>query len=293
MSTKESFMTSAPEPRDMLLTLFAQTQTVLHDFEAERTAEERAERGAAQWSAAEVLAASGAWMDYSADRIGYFQRGEAAPRWVDFDAVNVKAVAEAQDRSWEEIVAGVDAALARLSATIAASPPELLEATNRYQDWPGGPLWGETQANGFIWPVQEMQRYERDHGRPDRVAALQAALTPVIGAPAECELISPAALAEKLSAPDAPLVLDVRDAEEYAEGHLGGAVNRPLDGLASATLPADRLIVTYCNMHNPGYSRGERAAEELSARGYRVMALEGGYPAWAEGGYSAETTADE
>src|SRR5262245_19835035 len=102
-------MTSAPEPRDMLLTLFAQTQTLLHDFETERTAEERVERGGAQWSAAEVLAASGAWMDYSADRIGYFQRGEAAPRWVDFDAVNGKAVAEAQDRSWEEIVAGVDA----------------------------------------------------------------------------------------------------------------------------------------------------------------------------------------
>ena len=60
-------------------------------------------------------------------------------------------------------------------------------------------------------------------------------------------------------------MLDVRDAEEYAEGHLAGAVNRPMDGLASAALPTDRLIVTYCNMHNHGYSRGERAAEELSA----------------------------
>ncbi len=286
-------MTSAPEPRDMLLTLFAQTQTVLHDFEAERTAEERTQRGGAQWSAAEILAASGAWMDYSADRIGYFQRGEAAPRWVDFDAVNVKAVAAAQDRSWEEIVAGVDAALARLSATVAASPPELLEATNIYGDDPGGPLWGETRANGFIWPVQEMQRYERNHGRADRVAALQATLTPVIGAPAECDHITPEELASQLGASDAPLVLDVRDAEEYAEGHLVGAVNRPMDDLASAALPTDRLIVTYCNMHNPGYSRGERAAEELSARGYRVMALEGGYPAWAESGHPVETTAGE
>jgi rhodanese-related sulfurtransferase len=232
-------------------------------------------------------------MDYSADRIGYFQRGEAAPRWVDFDAVNVAAIAAAEERSWEEILAGVDAAQARLSATVAASPPELLEATNTYGDGPGGPLWGETRANGFIWPVQEMQRYERSHGRTDRVAALQDALTPVIGAPAECEHISPAALAEELATPDAPLVLDVRDAEEYAEGHLAGAVNRPLDDLASATLPTDRLIVTYCNMHNPGYSRGERAAEELSARGYRVMALEGGYPAWAEGGHPVETPVGE
>ena len=88
-------------------------------------------------------------------------------------------------------------------------------------------------------------------------------------------------------------MLDVRDAEEYAEGHLAGAVNRPMDDLASAALPADRLIVTYCNMHNPGYSRGERAAEELSARGYRVMALAGGYPAWAESGHPVETTVGE
>jgi rhodanese-related sulfurtransferase len=284
-------MTSAPAPRDLLMTLFAQTQTLLHDFEAERTEDERAERGGAQWSAAEVLAACGAWMDYSAHRTGYFQRGETAPRWVDFDAVNLKAVAAAQERSWEEIVAGVDAALARLSATVADSPPEVLEATNIYRDWPGGPLWGETRANGFIWPVQEMQRYERNHRRADRVAALQAALTPVIGAPAECERISPAALAAQVGAADTPLVLDVRDVEEYAEGHLAGALNRPLDALAGAALPTDRLIVTYCNMHNPGYSRGERAAEELSAHGYRAVALEGGYPAWAEGGHPIETQA--
>jgi rhodanese-related sulfurtransferase len=280
---------TSEQPRDMLLTLFAQTQTLLHDFADARSAAERAERGDKRWSAAGLLSACGAWMDYSAGRIGYFQRGEIAPRWVDFDAVNVAAIAAAEDRSWEEILAGVDAALARLSATIAASPPDLLEASNIYGDDPGGPLWGETRANGFIWPVQEMRAYERSHDRPDRAATLQAALTPVIGAPAECEHISPAALAEKLATPDAPLVLDVRDAEEYAEGHLAGAVNRPMDDLASAALPTNRLIVTYCNMHNPGYSRGERAAEELSARGYRVMALEGGYPAWAESGRPIET----
>jgi rhodanese-related sulfurtransferase len=286
-------MTTSAQPRDMLLSLFAQTRTLVHEFADARSATERAERGDKRWSAAGLLAACAAWMDYSADRIGYFQRGEAAPRWVDFDAVNVKAVAEAQARSWEEVLAGVDAAQDRLSATVAASPPELLEATNRYGDWPGGSLWGETRANGFIWPVQEMQRYERDHGRADRVAALQAALTPVIGAPSECERISPATLADKLASPDAPLVLDVRDAEEYAEGHLAGAVNRPLDDLANAVPPTDRLIVTYCNMHNPGYSRGERAAEELSARGYCVMALEGGYPAWVESGRPIATAAQQ
>jgi rhodanese-related sulfurtransferase len=119
---------------------------------------------------------------------------------------------------------------------------------------------------------------------------LQAALTPVIGAPAECERITTSELASLLSASDAPFILDVRDAEEYAEGHLAGAVNHPMEDLATAALPTDRLIVTYCNMHSPGYSRGERAAEALSARGYRVTALLGGYPAWAEDDRPIETS---
>jgi rhodanese-related sulfurtransferase len=284
-------MTGA-QPRETLLPLFAQTRTLIHDFEAARTAEERAARGGPHWSAAEVLAASGAWMDYTVERIGYFTRGETAPIGVDFEAVNVKAVAEAGDRSWEEIVVALDESLVHLTATVAASPPGLLNSYNTYGDGVGGPLWGEVRANGFTWPVQEMQRYERSHGRPDRVATLQAVLTPIIGAPTACQHISPAALADQLRAPDAPLILDVRDAAEFAQGHLAGAVNRPVDDLlsAEAPLPTDRLIVTYCNMHNPGYSRGEDAAEQLSARGYHVAALEGGYPAWAESGHPIEST---
>jgi rhodanese-related sulfurtransferase len=285
-------MTGA-QTRETLLALFAQTHELIHDFAAARTAEERAERGGPHWSAAEVLAASGAWMDYTVDRIGYFARGETAPTGVDFEAVNVKAVAEVRDRSWEEIIVALDESLTVLTLTVAGSPPGLLERYNTYGDGTGGPLWGEVRANGFTWPAQEMQRYERSHGRPDRVAALQAMLTPVIGAPADCQHISPAALADQLRATDAPLILDVRDAEEYAQGRLVGAVNRPLEDLLSAAppQPTDRLIVTYCNMHNPGYSRGERAAEALSQRGNRVAALEGGYPAWAEAGHPIESAA--
>jgi len=284
-------MTISAQPRETLLSLFAQTQTLIHDFETERTPAERAERGGAQWSAAEVLAASGAWMDYTVERIGYFARGETAPTGVDFDAVNVRALAEARDSSWEEIVATLDESLARLSATVTQCSPDLLDSYNTYGDGTGGPLWGEVRANGFTWPVQEMQRYERNRGRADTVAALQAALTPIIGAPAQCQRITPAALADQLRTADAPLVLDVRDAEEYAEGHLAGALNYLLEDLITAqpSLPTDRLIVTYCNMHTPGYSRGERAAEELGARGYRAVTLEGGYPAWAESDHPTET----
>jgi hypothetical protein len=151
-------MTTSAQPRDLLLALFSQTRTLIHEFADARSAAERAERGDKRWSAAGLLTACGAWMDYSADRIAYFQRGEVAPQSVDCDAVNVAAIATAEKRSWEESLVGVDAARGRLSATVAGSPPELLEATNTYGDGPGGLLRGETRANGFIWPVQEMQR---------------------------------------------------------------------------------------------------------------------------------------
>jgi rhodanese-related sulfurtransferase len=43
-------------------------------------------------------------------------------------------------------------------------------------------------------------------------------------------------------------VLDVRPAEEYAAGHIPGAVSIPLDQLADRLedLPADTEVVAYC-----------------------------------------------
>jgi len=44
------------------------------------------------------------------------------------------------------------------------------------------------------------------------------------------------------------LILDVRDAGTYGSSHISGAVNIPLDQLASRMneLPKDRWIITYC-----------------------------------------------
>jgi rhodanese-related sulfurtransferase len=64
-------------------------------------------------------------------------------------------------------------------------------------------------------------------------------------------------------------------------------VNIPRDQLAGSLdiLPTDRSIVTYCNMHNPGNSGSEYAADLLRDAGRHARALEGGYPAWEEAGY--------
>jgi rhodanese-related sulfurtransferase len=106
------------------------------------------------------------------------------------------------------------------------------------------------------------------------------------------ELIAPTALAAQRQSADpaAPIVIDVRDPEEYAAGHVAGARNISLDQLAARSdeLPAGRDIVTYCNMYHRGASRGERAAQLLRERGHTARTLDGGLPAWREAGLPIE-----
>lgn len=67
---------------------------------------------------------------------------------------------------------------------------------------------------------------------------------------------------------DGALVLDVRSAEEFAEGHLDGAVNIEWDKTdALATAIGDdkqRAVVLYCRSGN----RAGKSKTELEARGY-------------------------
>jgi rhodanese-related sulfurtransferase len=46
--------------------------------------------------------------------------------------------------------------------------------------------------------------------------------------------------------------------------------------------------VVYCNMHNPGDSSSESAADFLQDAGLNVRALKGGYPVWDSLGYPTE-----
>jgi rhodanese-related sulfurtransferase len=79
------------------------------------------------------------------------------------------------------------------------------------------------------------------------------------------------------------LVLDVRSTEEFAQGHVPGAVNIPHDQVASrmAEVPKDKDVVLYCRSGR----RTGLAAEVLSANGYtRLLHLEGDMNAWLEKG---------
>lgn len=42
------------------------------------------------------------------------------------------------------------------------------------------------------------------------------------------------------------ILIDVREAEEFASGHIPGAVNVPLSTITSTTLPKDAPLFLYC-----------------------------------------------
>lgn len=71
------------------------------------------------------------------------------------------------------------------------------------------------------------------------------------------------------------LLLDVRDPDEFAAGHLPGAVNIPLADLRTrmAGLPRDREILTYCGVGQRAYY----AARALTQHGCTARLLPGGY----------------
>lgn len=76
------------------------------------------------------------------------------------------------------------------------------------------------------------------------------------------------------------VVVDVRSPQEFAEGHVDGAVNIPLETLAQrlSELPRGARVVTVCGK---GGGRSERAAEQLRASGFSsARSLCGGTRAW-------------
>jgi rhodanese-related sulfurtransferase/DNA-binding transcriptional ArsR family regulator len=83
-------------------------------------------------------------------------------------------------------------------------------------------------------------------------------------------------------------LLDVRPEDEFALGHLPGALNIPLPELERrlADLPAGHEIVAYCR--GPYCVLSFEAVATLRARGFKVRRLEDGYPEWKAAGLPVE-----
>ena len=76
-------------------------------------------------------------------------------------------------------------------------------------------------------------------------------------------------------------IVDVRAAEDYAEGHIPGAVNLPKDKWQTLEgLRKDKTNVLYC--YSQVCHLAATAAVEFASKGYPVMELEGGFRAWKE-----------
>lgn len=94
---------------------------------------------------------------------------------------------------------------------------------------------------------------------------------------------------DQLASTPGAFLLDVRTPEEYAQGHIAGAVLLPLGGLdgTEEALPDDRAtpIFVYCRSGN----RSAQAAGILADRGYTdVRNLDGGILDWQAAGYPVE-----
>ncbi len=107
--------------------------------------------------------------------------------------------------------------------------------------------------------------------------------------PTKAPSISAAELHSRRESGAAPVVIDVRTPEEYASGHIPGAVNVPFDQVAQriAEIDAPHGVALYC-MIGPRARKGESA---LLAAGYdKVFHLEGGLAAWQAAELPVEST---
>ena len=94
--------------------------------------------------------------------------------------------------------------------------------------------------------------------------------------------VGPEAVAARLDSADPPLLLDVREPDETAEGHLPGALLLPRGNLElgiERLVPRERELVVYC----ASGVRSLLAGRSLQELGYaRVSSLAGGFGRWSD-----------
>lgn len=100
---------------------------------------------------------------------------------------------------------------------------------------------------------------------------------------------------------DSVQLLDVRTPQEYAEGHIRGALNINVQSddfrrMAEKELSKDSTVLVYCRSGR----RSMDAAEILTNLGYKVVNLKGGIIGWKEdglpvtaGGISKQVSTDD
>ena len=113
------------------------------------------------------------------------------------------------------------------------------------------------------------------------------------GAAENFENVEVAAFAE-LIADSNVVILDVRKVDEFAEGHIKGAIlidqfQSDFVEQAQAKLPKDKTIAVYCRSGR----RSANAAGKLADIGYKCVNLKGGILAWKKADMPVMTDSGE
>ncbi|MCO6449938.1 MAG: rhodanese-like domain-containing protein [Caldilineales bacterium] len=109
------------------------------------------------------------------------------------------------------------------------------------------------------------------------------------------EAVDPASLPVTVQAADVNALLDnpdvvlidVREPDEYAAGHIPGATLIPLGSIPSrmSEIPADKTVIAVCRSGN----RSGQATQFLRDQGFdNVHNMDGGMIAWEQAGYQVE-----
>jgi rhodanese-related sulfurtransferase/DNA-binding HxlR family transcriptional regulator len=121
----------------------------------------------------------------------------------------------------------------------------------------------------------------------NQLAEIDRIVNSYLGNRQSLEQVTQSELLDRLRDPGL-IVLDVRPAVEYQQGHIAGARSIPIDELTSRLheLPHNQEIVAYCR--GPYCVFADEAVELLTAQGYQAQRLREGYPDWQLAGLPVE-----
>jgi rhodanese-related sulfurtransferase len=89
----------------------------------------------------------------------------------------------------------------------------------------------------------------------------------------------PVELDRMIKSGDNIIVADVREAEDFAKGHIPGAINVPKENWDNPTgLSKDKTNIIYC--YTQTCHLAACGCVTFAGKGYPVMELEGGFEAW-------------
>jgi rhodanese-related sulfurtransferase len=91
----------------------------------------------------------------------------------------------------------------------------------------------------------------------------------------------PVELDHAIKAHENIVIVDVREAEDFAKAHIPGAINLPKGAWDNAEgLQKDRTNVVYC--YTQQCHLAAHACVKFAGQGYPVMEMDGGFEAWQE-----------